>query len=381
VRAPSARSRTVRGVNRRGFVPALEGLRGYAALLIAVYHAWVLSGQGRLGAPAIRDGVSAGLLAVDLFFVLSAFVLFLPVVRTGAFPPAGEYALRRAARILPAYWLSLLLAIVLAAALGAGYRVDAPGILAHLSFTEVEWRLLPGYRGTLGFTVNPVVWSLAVEAAFYVVLPFVAVAYSRRPVLWLAGSLAAVAVMRATLHGEWLSLPPLFAADFAAGMTAAWLAVRRPAPAAAVPVAVLAAALVLVKAGGADAGDVRVLTRASVTLGVVLPLAFGALVWAFASAPRFTALADNAAARWAGKVSFGVFLVHFMVMRACVDLLGFPHDGSGGAFAALLAAGLAGAFALAYFSWRFVEAPIRRSARHVGRDVAADRHPLEVGAG
>jgi acetyltransferase len=371
----------VPGVSRRGFVPALEGLRGYAAILIAVYHAWVLSGQGRLGSPVVRDAISAGLLAVDLFFVLSAFVLFLPVVRTGVFPPLGEYALRRAARILPAYWLSLVLAVILAAALGVGARVDATGILAHLTFTEVEWRLLPSYRGTLGFTVNPVVWSLAVEAAFYVVLPFVAVAYSRRPVVWLLVSLAASAVLRATLHGEWLSLPPLFAADFAAGMTAAWLAVRRPAPALAVPVTVLIAALVLIKAGGPDAGDVRVFTRESVALGLVLPVAFGALVYAFASAPRFTALADNPAARWAGKVSYGVFLVHFMVMRACVDLLGFPHDGSAGAFAALLAAGLAGAFALAYLSWRFVEAPIRRSARHVRRDVAADRHALEARAG
>jgi peptidoglycan/LPS O-acetylase OafA/YrhL len=368
-------------VSRRGLVPALEGLRGYAALLIAVYHAWVLSGQGRLGAPAVRDGVSAGLLAVDLFFVLSAFVLFLPVVRTGRFPPLGEYALRRAARILPAYWLSLALAVALAAALGAGYRVDVAGVLAHLTFTEVEWRLLPGYRGTLGFTVNPVVWSLAVEAAFYAVLPFLALAYARRPLRGLLVSLAAVAVMRLTLHGGWLSLPPLFAADFAAGMTAAWLAVRRPAPAAAVPVALLLAALVLVAAGGPDAGAVRVFTRESVALGLVLPLAFGALVWAFASAPRFTALADNAAARWAGKVSYGVFLVHFMVMRACVDLLGFRRDGSGMAFLALLAAGLAGAFALAWLSWRFVEAPVRRSARHVRGDVAADRYALEARAG
>ncbi len=365
----------------RRFVPALEGLRGYAAVLIATYHAWVLSGQGRLGSPVVRDGISAGLLAVDLFFVLSAFVLLLPVIRTGKFPSRREYSLRRCARILPAYWLSLLLAVALAPALGAGHRVDASGIVAHLTFTEVEWRLLPGYHGTLGFTVNPVVWSLAVEAAFYVVLPFVAVAYLRRPMAWLISALVAVALMRATLEGEWLSLPPLFAADFAAGMAAAWLAARRPAPAFAVPVTVLAAAAILVWAGGADAGDVRRFTRESVPLGLVLPLAFGALVYAFASAPRFTALAGNPAARWAGKVSFGVFLVHFMVMRACVGLLGFPRDGSGSAFLALLAAGLAGAFALAYLSWRFVEEPVRRSARHIRRQVATDRHPLEARAG
>src|SRR6201999_4530449 len=101
--------------------------------------------------------------------------------------------------ILPAYWLSLVLAVLLALALGVGYRVDAPGILAHLTFTELEWRLLPGYRGTLGFTVNPVVWSLAAEAAFYVVLPFVAVAYSKRPLAYLAASLAVATRLRATL--------------------------------------------------------------------------------------------------------------------------------------------------------------------------------------
>ena len=73
-----------RGHRRRGavkFVGALEGLRGYAALLMVVYHAWVLTGGPLLGGG--RAVLSGGFLAVDLFFVLSAFVLTLPAARTG----------------------------------------------------------------------------------------------------------------------------------------------------------------------------------------------------------------------------------------------------------------------------------------------------------
>jgi len=87
------------------FVGALEGLRGYAALLMVVYHAWVLTGGPLLGGG--RAVLSGGFLAVDLFFVLSAFVLTLPAARTGSFGSWRDYALRRAARILPAYYVPL----------------------------------------------------------------------------------------------------------------------------------------------------------------------------------------------------------------------------------------------------------------------------------
>ena len=53
-----------------------------------------------------------------ILFVVSGFVLFLPTAaRGGRFGDVGAYALRRAARILPAYWLSLVVAIVLLAVL------------------------------------------------------------------------------------------------------------------------------------------------------------------------------------------------------------------------------------------------------------------------
>ena len=58
--------------------------------------------------------------------------------------------------------------------------------------------------------------------------------------------------------------------------------------------------------------------------------------------------ADNPPARWLGKVSFGVFLFHFMVMLFCLNTLGFER-GTNADFAALLAAGVAGSLAA---GWR-----------------------------
>src|SRR4051794_3063512 len=69
---------------------------------MVVYHAWVLTGGPLLGGG--RAVLSGGFLAVDLFFVLSAFVLTLPVARAGEFGSWREYALRRSAQIVPAYY-------------------------------------------------------------------------------------------------------------------------------------------------------------------------------------------------------------------------------------------------------------------------------------
>ncbi|WP_028065355.1 acyltransferase family protein [Solirubrobacter soli] len=355
------------------FVGGLEGLRGYAALLMVVYHAWVLTGGPLLGGG--RALLSGGFLAVDLFFVLSAFVLTLPAAHSGEFGSWREYALRRAARIVPAYYAALAVALLLFHPLAGPVADRRPptidALLAHLSFLQVEARLLPGYDGALGFRVDPPLWTLSVEVAFYVVLPLIVLGFLRRPVLWLCVTLVGIVALRGLALGVFdgatedrlLSLPPMYAADFAAGMAGAWLYARgvriKAWPAV---VAVLGAVAVLYASGGATADAARLGARQSLWLAVATPVAFGALVLTATNA-RW---ADNTPARWLGKVSYGVFLFHFMVMLLLVNGFGVERE-----FWLVLPLGLAGSLAAGYASWRLIEAPARRRVRQAQLTYAA----------
>jgi peptidoglycan/LPS O-acetylase OafA/YrhL len=357
----------------RPFVGGLEGLRGYAALLMVVYHAWVLTGGPLLGGG--RALLSGGFLAVDLFFVLSAFVLTLPAARTGTFGSWRRYALRRAARIVPAYYAAIAVALVLYHAL-AGPAADrrpptADGLLAHLTFLQIEARLIPGYDGALGFRVDPPLWTLSVEIAFYAALPLIVLGFLKRPVGWLLAALIATVALRALALGGFdgstedrlLSLPPMYAADFAAGMAGAWLYARGFTPKAWMGGAALAAAVAVLYASGAPTADAaRLGARQSLWLAVATPLAFGALVLT-ATTARW---ADNAPARWLGKVSFGVFLFHFMVMLLATNGFGLERE-----FRLLLPVGLAGSLAAGYLSWRCIEEPARRRVRQAQLTYAA----------
>jgi peptidoglycan/LPS O-acetylase OafA/YrhL len=305
---------------------------------------------------------------------------------------------------VPAYYLALALGLAFFGLLTSRAISDAvtpESVVAHLSFTQNEARLIPGYDGLLGFGVDPVVWTLSVEAAFYLLLPLVAVLWFRRPLAGLAGVIVAVTAARLALQGHdrttdiLLSSFPLHAVEFAAGMTAAYLTVRiarrtgpdavRQAASWIAPLALVALALVLVAAGGPDAGAVREDAQRSVATMLAVPLLFAVLTGAAAlAAPAVQWPLANPVSRWLGDVSYGVFLLHFMVIELAVHSLDFPHDGSGSAFVKLFAFAIPVTLALAWVSWILLERPIRRwarSAADVGREVAPDRGALVARGG
>ena len=380
-------------------VAVLDGFRGVAALGIALYHCWLLSGQPALGGGPVRDVLSAGFLAVTLFFVLSGFVLFLPVARRGgSFGPVAPYARRRIARVVPAYYAVLgacLLAWPLLTTGDMAGRVTTDSVVAHLLFAQQEARLLPGYDGALGFGVDPVVWTLSLEALFYVGLPLVAGWFWRRP--WLAVGLAvAVGVVGRVVLGDIAGEPrqsvllssfPLHLADFAAGMGAALLYVRaRPVSArlsGAVAVTCAVAALVaLAGVGGADAGEVRDGVRTNWALMALLPFAFAGAVLGLAWAPAVLRRPFEAApARWLGSVSYGVFLAHYPLLLLARTTLDFSHDGSREAFLSLTAFAVPASLLAGWLSWLAIERPARRWARASRREaVAAGGDPVAGGA-
>jgi peptidoglycan/LPS O-acetylase OafA/YrhL len=366
---------------RAPHVPVLDGLRGVAAVGILLYHCWLLSGEASLGGGPLRDLLSSSFLAVTLFFVLSGFVLFLPAAsRGGSFGPVAPYARRRIARVVPAYYAVLVVCLVawpLLTTADMSGRVTADAVLAHLSFAQQEARLLPGYEGALGFAVNPVVWTLSLEALFYLVLPFVAGWFFRWP--WQAVLLAvAVGVLGRMALGDVAGQPresvllssfPLHLTDFAAGMGAALLFARgrRVSPRLAAGAGLgcaLAAVVALIAAGGAEAGHVRDGVRGSALLMALLPFAFGGAVLGLAWAPSaLRRPLESAAARWVGAVSYGVFLAHYPLLLLARTTLDFGHDGSRGAFLALTAFAVPASLLAGWLSWIAIERPSRRWAR------------------
>lgn len=157
---------TVRAPARLGYQPALDGLRGIAVVLVLLYHGGVAWATG-------------GFLGVDVFFVLSGFLITWLLVeehrREGRLSIRDFYA-RRARRLLPALGLTLVAVVAYAATLAPeGTLRELRGdVLATIGYM-MNWRLVVGDRGYFdAFAVpSPLkhTWSLAVEEQWYVVWP------------------------------------------------------------------------------------------------------------------------------------------------------------------------------------------------------------------
>ena len=145
--------------------PLFDSLRGLAALAIVLTHVGLGSGANYNAAyGALLARLDIG---VTLFFVLSGFLLYRPFVAARLEDrPAlrlRDYARRRVLRIVPAYWLALTVLAIWPGLTFTGPRWVYYGFLQNYDFL---WVL-----GGLGQA-----WTLAVEASFYVLLPFYALA-------------------------------------------------------------------------------------------------------------------------------------------------------------------------------------------------------------
>ncbi|MHB8465910.1 MAG: acyltransferase family protein [Acidimicrobiales bacterium] len=322
----------------------MEGLRLVAAIAVVIFHCQAVSADIHGGGPAGMWLVRTGYFAVDALFVLSGFAQFLPFAAAGrdAARDWRGYAIRRVFRIVPAYYVALVLTCLYIGhfGLGAGHSGRTVGVWELLIHATFLHNLFYGVGGQVGLGIDTAMWTLTAEAAFYVVLPFVAGWFLRRPLAALAGGLAVslgwrlVAEIVAGSHpmSEYvISQPPAFAFHFAAGMVAALVAVRLRSIAA---------------AGGRLAGQIRwagawavVWSVAALfawqraadpaahqfSLGFALDdryiwnlvptMAFAILIVALAVAPRWSYWPlSNRVTRWMGEATYGTYLLHILVM-------------------------------------------------------------------
>ena len=219
--------------DRRQF-PGCDGLRALAAGTVLFFHVATLTGlTGRSGAGPYFFQLDVG---VDVFFVLSGFLLYRPFVRAHLAgtpgPAVGRYLKRRFLRIFPAYWL------VLVAVLYVFHQATAPKTsdgLVFFSLTQI-------YSKERIFGGLVPAWSLCTEVSFYAMLPLYALLLrtwarrsSRSPlqveVLGVGALYVGSCVFRIvtsnhgyTLSNDWL---PSYLDVFALGMLMATTSVAR----------------------------------------------------------------------------------------------------------------------------------------------------------
>ncbi|HET6963869.1 MAG TPA: acyltransferase family protein [Acidimicrobiales bacterium] len=368
-------------------LPALDGLRAVAVVMVMAYHG---------GVPGLR---TAGFYGVDVFFVLSGFLI--TTLLLGEEADSGRLRTlafwgRRARRLLPGLLLMLAAVDLYVARLAPagrypGFRGDGLSVVAYIS----NWHYIAASSNYFQATGVPSLlthtWSLAIEEQFYLVWPLVllvAIRVGRRlerppaavvAAVAAAGALASAAWM-AVLYGEGAGPSRLYygtdthAQSILAGAALAGLVTARPqalSRLARTPVAVLAGAGLL---------------WAAVHMGATDPVAYrgGFLFVAVASALLISVLVGHPAGPGArllsvrpvvyvGRISYGMYLWYFPLFEV------LDHARTGLAGAGLFAVRCGADVAAAAASFHLVEEPVRRwrpGGRRIGRRLA----PLAVGA-
>jgi peptidoglycan/LPS O-acetylase OafA/YrhL len=157
-------------IEPRADLPALTGIRGVAAWFVVLFHirmgvAWALP-------PQALSILAKGYLAVDLFFMLSGFVLWLNYsegLRARGPGGAPAFLLRRIARILPLHLLMLAGAVAFVLVVAATGRPPSD----HYPWSELPLHvaLMQNWGFTDRLTWNDPAWSISCELAAYIALP------------------------------------------------------------------------------------------------------------------------------------------------------------------------------------------------------------------
>ena len=345
------------------YKPALDGLRAIAVLSVLAYH---------FGA----DWAKGGFLGVDMFFVLSGYLitslLLVEWGRTGRIQFAAFWA-RRARRLLPALFLVLIVVAIWA-------RIELPsnqweslrGDSLWTFFYGANWHFIAAGQSYFSSTPSPLrhTWSLAIEEQFYLVWPLIVLGalHVARGKQWLlttvcgVGIVGSFVVMQATYTEGSDPSRPYYGTDARASqllvgallgiLLLRWTPTSRAARLA-LQWAALVAAVVIVFAF-VDASDTgRTLYYGGFLVFAVCTAIVVAAVVQTTQSPLKAAL-SLAPIRWVGRISYGVYLWHWPIAVA----LDGQRTGITGWELDLLR--VAATFAVAALSYYLVELPIRQ---------------------
>ncbi len=387
--SPDAEARSD-SVTAPAHLPSLDGLRGIAIILVILHQLDLLVRPVGHSAQALSAVFTTGWIGVQLFFVLSGFLItgILLDTRRATNYLSGFFA-KRVLRIFPLYYATLFVAFVVVPAFGS-----VPPELAHDQKHQIwlwtylsNW-VIPYEQGSRAF---PHFWSLAVEEQFYLVWPFLIRACDARRcaqvclAIAVTSLVARIAMVCAGAPREAIYTFSVTRMDALALGAIAAAALRMP------PVAarlgrlgwrLWAAAFAVAVVGALVTHGYSLRRDLGNTIGyTVLALVFAALVLGAAMsdrrrAPGWAALLRTRPLRIAGKYSYGMYIFHKplhdfvgkpLLRRWGVDVSQSPLGAV--AYTAVFASLT---FAAAFVSYQLFEGPILRWKKRFAPRANAD---------
>jgi len=383
----------------------LDLLRALACLLVFAHHT-----TQRLNFDALSGGwhnyylfFNMGAFGVAIFFLLSGFLLARPfwtAYDSGApMPSLSIYALRRAARIIPGYYVALTVTVILATVL---FGTPLSG--------QIIWRYVSGLLFINAFhwltlfpaEVNGPLWSIGMEVMSYVLLPFGLLAlFALRPLLpkW-RGRIVFAGVIALTLLAHWLVITfvpkETVDADFGHGMIGGakfWM------PQYNVASFFLVFAMGSLTAGLstlwrdrhpiADVLSIVGLVGAAVAIWSVAPtrapesfgwlgipynfpffhLGIAVALFALPHAKWLPAITELAPIRYLAKISFGIYIWHFLILEIIRQYFAPTYGWAGisdtNYWLVLVTISLALAIIAGSLSWYGIESPVLNWAKRL----------------
>jgi peptidoglycan/LPS O-acetylase OafA/YrhL len=392
------------GLPATAHVAALTGVRALAALWVFLFHCWIMAQSPGATLELLFAQVDLtplfrfGWLGVDLFFVLSGFLLTRQAWgKIGRGKAAGwlpsqfgetywSFLRRRVLRVYPAYYAVISVLLVLAALHVHRSPPEKADLLLHLvMFHNVVARYLE--------SINDVLWSIPFEWQFYLVFPLLFIALRRTNLiaLYITAALLALGIK------EWAAISndgyvelylPARLDEFVAGMCAATFAEhlplrRRPALIAFVVGLTCFVATAWVWSAYPLGGHYLD------ALGLARPLWIEASICLFllglsGESHPGVGLFSNRLVVWLGLISYSIYLVHVPVLVLLSKLGAYPMQGSAvpGSLSRVIAMAVPAVIALSAALYYLIERPFQASGRRgfgePGQAAWWSRNPVAV---
>ncbi|MBW4582968.1 MAG: acyltransferase [Tildeniella nuda ZEHNDER 1965/U140] len=338
---------------------ALDGLRGFLALGVFFHHAVVSYQYFQLGIwQSAPSNVYAflGQGAVVFFFMITGFLFWSKIIVEPKFNIKRFY-IRRALRVLPAYWFSLAIMILIVLIMSNfSLRVSLPRFLLQVGswlicgiygFSDADKVLFPDINyGSVGLINASVQWTLRYELQFYLLLPLLA--WFVKPLRFIGLFVALLACILLTRY-----FPLLTLMNFMFGMAAAYLVKRFESKKwfldrrVSLGIIFLLAAIPLL------------IPQPYISNQWAIVLIFCAFVF-IASGNDLFGLLTAPASKYLGTISYSVYLLHGIVLFCVLRLVNlvYPIKGMHPLYFWVLA-GVCGllVIGLSGITYRFIEHP------------------------